>query len=77
MNMGLLFVSACCRGTSGAPKSDIQFYGNLSTYLKRYNEYNIILNNNISSDGKARPSMQHIKNKCDSSGNIEYYFHPI
>ena len=63
---GLPFVSACCTGTSGAPKTDVQFHGSLSTYVKRYSEYSVMLHNDTSFDGKARPSMQHVKTKCHS-----------
>ena len=63
MNAGLPFVFACCAGTSGAPKADVQFYGSLLTYVKRYG---VMMNNNISSDGKARLSMQHVRQTCEA-----------
>ena len=74
MNAGLPFVFACCAGTSGAPKADVQFYGSLFTYVKRYS---VMMNNNISSDGKARLSSSTLGRHAKPGDNIEYYVHPI
>lgn len=69
-------VSACCTGASAALKSDVQFHGSLSTYVKKYSAR---LNSNIPSDGKARPfQCSTLIRNANLGGNIKYfYLHPI
>ena len=68
-------VSACCTGASAALKSDVQFHGSLSTYVKKYSAR---LNSNIPSDGKARPfQCSTLIRNANLGGNIKYfYLHP-